>query len=117
MAVMNVVANGPYPNRLQLVLQYPYVGPLTQDGPLGLFDPARDLQFYCDGALLTVQTSYFDSINNRYLVFMTQAFNLQGFVQVVHHVPNPPFMSLAAFTNPTLYYLSFGEYPSETAGS
>ena len=90
MSVMNVVANAPYPNRLQLVCD-PYIGPFEQEGPLGLFDPARDLRIYVDGVLQTVQTSYFDSVNNRYLVFMTQAFNLQGFVQVVHHVPNPPF--------------------------
>jgi hypothetical protein len=109
---MQAITNEPYPNRLQLVCT-PYLGPFEQEGPLGLFDPARDLSIFCDGAPLTVQTSYFDSINNRYLIFMTQAFNLQGFIQVVHHVPNPPF----AFTSAALVLgIQLGTEPDIDAG-
>jgi hypothetical protein len=110
---MQAIANAPYPNRLQLVCN-PYIGPFEQEGPLGLFDPARDLSIYVDGVLQTVQTSYFDSVNNRYLIFMTQAFNLQGFIQVIHHVPNPPF----AFTTSELVLgIQLGTEPDIDAGA
>src|SRR5271168_854619 len=82
--------NQPYPNRIQLVLA-PYVGPLVQDGPLGAFDPRHDLEVYVDGVLQTVQTFSFDQANNRYLLFLATAFNLQGVIQIVYHVPSPSF--------------------------
>ncbi len=108
---MQAIANGPYPNRIQIPCA-PYIGPFVQDGPLGLFDPSRDLIFVCDGVILTVQTWSFDQINNRYLIFMTQNFNLQGFIQVIHHMPSPPF---TAEVNPPLYDLTLGESPGEDA--
>lgn len=104
---MYAQTNLPYPNRIQIVLA-PLVGPFVQDGPLGAFDPRRDLQVYVDGALQTVQTFSFDPANNRYLLFMATAINLQGVIQIVHHVPSPPFVtgvfvtsSLTASPNPT----------------
>lgn len=81
-----------FPNRIQLVLA-PFAGPLVQGGPLGTFDPRRDLSVYTDGVLQTIQTFAFDSVGNRYLLFTSSTFNLQGVVQVVHHVPNPPFVN------------------------
>ena len=83
--------NAPYPNRIQLELA-PYTGPFTQSGPLGSFDPARDLQIFINGVLTSVQTSSFDGTNNRYLIYMSQAFvQPQVVVQVIHHMVNPPF--------------------------
>jgi len=106
---MEAITNGPYPNRLQITCA-PYIGPFVQDGPLGLFNPARDLDIYVDGVLQVVQTSSFDTVNNRYLIFMAASFNLQGFIQVVHHMPSPPF---TAEVNPPLYDLTLGESPGE----
>ena len=83
--------NAPYLNRIQLVLTAPYVGPFVQAGPLGSFNPTRDLEVYVDGALIPVQTWSFDVVGNRYLLFMPQPINLQGVIQVVHRVPSPPF--------------------------
>jgi hypothetical protein len=89
---MQAITNAPYPNRIQLTCS-PYVGPFVQDGsPPVPFDPARDLEFYVDGVLQPVQSSYFDAVNNRYLVYMSGTFNLQGFIQVIYHIPNPPFV-------------------------
>jgi len=108
--------NAPYPNRVQLVLganatynvtatsvadptksdTVPVivdapVEPLIQNGPLGAFDPARDLRVYVDGVPVPVLTSYFDALNSRYLLYMSSTFNLRGVIQVIHHVPSPPF--------------------------
>ena len=89
---MYAQTNSPYPNRIQLVLA-PFNGPFIQNGPLGAFDPRRDLQVYVDGSLQPVQTFSFDAGNNRYLLFMASAINLQGVIQIIHHVPSPPFES------------------------
>jgi len=95
--MLEVITNAPYPNRVQITLgaitspPSGYAGPFVQNGPLGAFNAIRDLQIYVDGSLQTVQSYNFDSANNRYLIYMNQGFNLEGFVQVVHHVPNPPF--------------------------
>lgn len=107
--------NAPYPNRIALYLA-PYVGPFFQNGPLVTFNPIRDLQVYVDGTLQTIQTWSFDSVNNRYLLYLNQAFNLQGVVQVVHHVPDPPFYSIVPAGNPLILYLSLGESPGEDSG-
>jgi hypothetical protein len=82
--------NAPYPDRIQWILNE-YTGPLAQNGPLGSFDPRRDLEVYVDGQLIAVHTFSFDTVNNRYLLYMDSAINLQGVIQVVHHMPNPPF--------------------------
>jgi len=87
--------NAPYLNRIQLVLA-PYVGPFSQSGPLGSFNPTRDLQVYVDGVPIAVQTWSFDGVENRYLLFMPQLIDLQGAIQVIHHVPSPPFLDSAA---------------------
>jgi|ERR1035437_8025660 hypothetical protein len=109
---MYVQTNAPYPNRIQ-ILCTPYIGPFVQAGPLGLFNPIRDLAIYVDGARQTVQTFSFDEANNRYLLFMSQTFNLQGVIQVVHHMPSPPFL---AEVNPPLYDLTPGEDPDIDEG-
>ncbi len=83
--------NAPYPDRIQWILN-DYLGPFIQDGPLGVFDPRRDLEVYVDGQLIPVRTFAFDTANNRYLLYMDIPFNLQGVIQIVHHMPNPPFI-------------------------
>ena len=100
---MTVKTNAPYPNRIQWILGDYYVGPFTQDGPLGQFDPRRDLEVYVDGTLITVRSFVFDGANNRYLLYMSQNFNLQGVVQVIHHMPNPPFNDSSSAPPPSLY--------------
>ncbi len=90
---MYAETNAPYPNRIAIYLA-PYVGPFFQNGPLAVFNPQRDLTITIDGVVTAVSTWAFDAVNNRYLLYMVTAFNLQGTVQVVHHVPNPPFGGL-----------------------
>lgn len=87
---MYVQTNQPYSNRIQIVLT-PFIGPFVQDGPLGDFDPRRDLQVYVDGVLQVIQSFSYDAINNRYLLFMQNSINLQGVVQIVYHVASPSF--------------------------
>jgi hypothetical protein len=110
---MQVITNAPYPDRIQLVLT-PILGPLAQNGPLGQFDPRRDLEVYVDGKLIPVRTFAFDANNNRYLLYMDQQINLQGVIQVVHHVPSPPFV---ATVNPPLFDLTDGDEPDIDEGS
>jgi|SRR5208282_453098 len=112
---MHAQTNQPYPNRIAIYLA-PYVGPFFQDGPLATFDPRRDLQVYVDGALQTVQTFSFDAANNRYLLYTAQPFNLQGVIQIVHHMPDPPFYSIVPAGNPLILYLSLGESPGLDSG-
>jgi hypothetical protein len=66
---MYAQANAPYPNRIQIVLS-PLTGPFVQDGPLGLFNPVRDLEVYVDGKRQVISTYAFDAANNRYLLYM-----------------------------------------------
>ena len=85
--------NAPYPNRIQLVLG-DWIGPLIQpSSPPVEFDPTNPehLEVYVDGLPLIIQNVSFDSVNNRYLLFADKQFNLQGVVQVIHHMPDPPF--------------------------
>jgi hypothetical protein len=104
--------NAPFPNRIQIILN-PLIGPFTQDGPLGQFDPRRDLQVYVDGVLQPVQTFAYDANNNRYLLYMEQEINLQGVIQIIHHMPSPPFQ----FTqNPPLFDLTPGDSPGMDGG-
>jgi len=74
----------------------PYAGPFSQSGPLGSFDPTRDLEVYVDGVPIPVQTWSFDAFANRYLLYMPQLIDLQGVIQVVYHVPSPAFLDSAA---------------------
>jgi hypothetical protein len=92
--VIYAQTNAPYPNRVQIVLS-PYIGPISQGGPFGTFDPRRDLQVYVDGQLQVVQNFAFDAANNRYLLYTANAINLQGVIQVVYAPPNPAFQSTA----------------------
>jgi hypothetical protein len=115
---MKIVTNQPFPNRIQWILEN-YTGPFVQDGPLGIFDPRRDLEVYVDGVLTPVSTFIFDAVNNRYLLFTSQNINLQGVIQVAHHMPNPPFYESSQSSPPTsppvLY--GFGDYFGVEFGS
>lgn len=89
---MRFETNAPYPNRIQWILEE-YQGPLLQDGVLGNFNPTRDLEVYVDGVLTTVRTFIFDPANNRYLLYTDNPINLQGVIQIIHHMPSPPFVT------------------------
>jgi hypothetical protein len=110
---MHAITNGPYNDRIQIVLT-PVLGPFVQNGPLGDFDPRRDLEVYVDGELVPVRTFAFDANNNRYLLYMNKQINLQGVIQLVHHMPSPPFL---ATVNPPLFDLTPGEEPDIDEGS
>lgn len=109
---MYAQTNAPYADRIQIVCD-PYVGPFTQDGPLGDFDPRRDLEVYVDGQLVPVLTFTFDTSNNRYLLYMSEQINLQGVIQLVHHMPSPPFHYTQ---NPPLFDLTPGTSPGIEGG-
>jgi len=92
---MNIETNLPYPNRVAWYLA-PFVGPFVQPlpGTLGTLDPTRDCILVIDGAATPIVTWSFDAANNRYLLYTGSQFNLQGVVQLFHHMPNPPFGGL-----------------------
>jgi hypothetical protein len=89
---MQAITNSEFPNRIQLLCA-PFTGPFTQLGPLGAFNPVRDLQVYVDGTYTPIQSSAFDAANNRYLLYTANAIDYQGIVQVIYHMPNPPFLA------------------------
>lgn len=101
--MIQFVTNQQYPNRIQMLLNE-YTGVLTQNGILGSFDPRRDLTVYVDGSLVAVRTFSFDSVNNRYLLYMENSINVQGVVQAIHHMPSPPFQ-----TSTGIFFPSFAK--------
>lgn len=104
--MITATVNGPYPNRIQLEMDLP-TGPF-ESLVLGFFDPRRDLELWVDGKQLVINNFSFDAINNRYLIYTANPFNLQGIVQLIHHVPNPPFLGV---TNPLLFNITPGDDP------
>lgn len=104
---ITAVVNRPYPNRVQLLLG-------TLPGPLlhvsyGTFDPRRDVDIYNGGMKMTVDSFTWDPKGNRYLIFLTEALDFNQITQVIHHMPNPPFVGES---NPTLKNLALGGHPS-----
>lgn len=96
-----VVVNEAYPNRIQLTLGV-LPGPWEQNGPLGSFDPRRDLEVYVDGQFVPIQSYQFDSNSDSYLISLVRQINLHGVIQVVHHMPSPPFLdSISCATGAT----------------
>jgi hypothetical protein len=94
MSVISIQTNGPFPNRIVLNCG-PFTGPFSSAGPLGAFNPIRDLEIYIDGVLTPVKTWSFDTNGNRYLMYIQDQFDLQGVIQVACHMPNPPFKDSA----------------------
>jgi hypothetical protein len=86
--------NAPFSNRVQLVLEC-WVGPLVRPtSPPVPFDPTdpKVLEVYINGIPATVKTASFDSVNNRYLLFLAEAFDPStAVVQAIHHMPSPPY--------------------------
>ena len=88
---MYAQTSGTHADRVVIFLT-PLIGPLTQDGPLAGFDPRRDVEIYVDGVLVPVRTAFFNSVQNSYVLFMDRAIDVQGIIQVMHHMPDPSFV-------------------------
>jgi hypothetical protein len=89
----NATTNGPSPSRIALNCA-PLVGPFIVAGtspPIAL-DPRHDIVCSADGVPLKVVSFSFDSVNNRYLIFASVQFDLQGVIQVMYHMPAVPFV-------------------------
>lgn len=104
----SAITNGGLLDRIQLLCS-PLVGPFSQNGPLGSFDPRRDVFAYVDGKLIPVTTFSFDPGNNRYLLYLAQQINVQGMIQLVHRMPNPPFTATGAGGFGALFGVNFDE--------
>ena len=92
---MQVIVNAADSNRVLLLLGG-LPGPLVSTA-LGAFNPGRDLELYIDGTANGVLSSTFDSLNNRYLIFISRAFDADAsIVQLIHHMPLPPFTAGAS---------------------
>jgi hypothetical protein len=107
--MLNAATTGTYPNRI-VIQCVPLTGPFSS-AVTGSFDPTKDVKVYVDGEGLNITSYIFDSVNNRYLLFADKTFNLQGIVQVIHHMPNPPFTdsssppnTLGGFALTAIYY-------------
>lgn len=106
---MKVVLQTPYPNRVKLEL-WPMRGPLVSpDARLGNFSPARDLSIYNGGRLMVVDSANYDAQSNAYLIFLREPLDFTQITQVIHHMPNPPFVGES---NPTIKHLALGGHPS-----
>jgi hypothetical protein len=70
-------------------------GPLVQSGPLGDFDPRRDIEIYVDGDLVPVRTAFYNSAQDSYLLLMDRTINVQGVIQAIYHITDPPFKTTA----------------------
>lgn len=109
---MQVITNRAYKNRIQWQLGDVY-GPFYNQ-VLGYMDPRVHLTVYVDGSPLVIDSAAFDAMNNRYLLYSKIEFNLEGVIQVVHHMPDPPFRGLQ---NPPIVNVSFGQHPDILVGS
>ena len=79
---------------------------------LGDMDPSRDLTIYAGGKRVQVINWAWDSVGNRYLIFLSE--DITGdFLQVIHHLPDPPFMVMS---NPTLANVTQGNCPTISEG-
>ena len=100
--MITAVVNRPYPSRIQLPLEG-WIGPFTRPtSPPVPFDPTDPevLEVYVNGIPATVSTASFDSVNNRYLLFMAEPFDPStAVVQVIHHMPRPPYQYGVPQTN------------------
>ncbi len=94
---IQAVVNPLYPNRIQLVLGVEagdLVGPFIQPNAAP-FDPTVDLQLYIGGVQIPIQTWSFDASNNQYLLYTYSNFDFSSaVVQVIFHMPLPPFMGM-----------------------
>ena len=113
---ITAMVNRPNPDRLQLLLGE-VGGPLVAEGT-GPFDPRRDLGIYYNGDKIVPISFLYDAPNNRYLLYFDLTFSFDPvppLIQVIHHMPNPPFKS-AIETNPTLDLLDPGRNPDILGG-
>lgn len=109
---MKVVLQTPYPNRIKLDC-WPMQGPFYHP-TMGAFSPARDLNIYNGGRLMTVDSSNYDAYANAYFIFLTEPLDFTQATQVIHHMPKPPF---EGESNPTVRNVSTGTSPSLVSGS
>lgn len=90
--------NAPFPNRVALYCA-PLTGPFTHP-VFGGFDCTRDIGLWFNGVVLRVTSFTFDANLDRYLMYTPNVFlsgnpvvDAASVLQIVHHVPNPPFMA------------------------
>jgi len=105
---MYIQVSTQYPTRIAFYLEG-LNGPLTS-ATLGAFDPNRDLLIFVDGIPQKLQSWSFDLNNNRYLLFTETNIDMEGIIQVVHHMPSPPFTGTvsASLGFGTAFGTSFG---------
>ena len=106
MAIARAVVNRPSPFRLQLILE-DLTGPLRNSS--GPFDPRKHIAIYNGGRQIGVDSYSWDPNRNRYLVFLQEALDFDIPIQVIHHVPTPPFAE--DLSNPTLLLFEPGKDP------
>ena len=105
--IARAIANRPTPYRLQLVLN-DLTGPLSNSA-IGMFDLRKHVAIYNGGRLIGVDSFTWDSNRNRYLIFLKQALDFELPIQVIHHVPSPPFSESEG--NPSLLNTDPGHDP------
>ena len=105
---ITAVVNRPHLNRVQLLLGDGISGPLFSI-TLGMFDPRRDLDIYNGGQPMTVSSYTWDPVRNRYVIFLDGELDFDAPVQLIHHMPNPPFQEYDE--NPDLLQVSLGQDP------
>ena len=109
---ITAVVNRPMPSRIQLLLGNGISGPLF-NVVLGMFDPRRDVTVYNGGKPVTISSFTWDPVRNRYLLFMNQEMDLDQPIQIIHHIPNPPFVEYNE--NPDLMQVAPGQDPDVLA--
>ena len=57
------------------------------------FNPAKDIQVWVDGNQTQVKSFSFNSATSTYQLYLGVSLTSANVVQVIHHMPNPPFMS------------------------
>jgi hypothetical protein len=78
------------------------------NGSLENLDPAQYFGVYSGGKPMVVSNYVWDAVGNRYLMYTTEDMP-DSFVQVIYHVPSPPFW---LESNPQLANISQGSSPT-----
>ena len=104
---LTVLVRDPHPTRVELLITGGR-GPLHSPA-IGDFDPRRDVTLYLNGGPTPIQSFIWDAPRNRYVCYLEKPFDTRGLIQMIHHMPDPPFETIS---NPPLMNQSPGRWPT-----
>ena len=94
--------------RLQATVQGPFNRFDLSSGGMVNFNPMVDLELYVDGLPETISSYSYDKATNTYLLYMRRSVTSDNIVQLIHHMPSPPYLPAVATTITVTYGFGVG---------